>query len=166
MHRLTTDLVGQACRIFLPLAYAGGVGAVPAGKRCFLNLPAGQCMLAHLAADATIRDCCQVVRKGPEARGLLMRLGCSHFPHLKQKVQLVNHERGDLWLFSVDTHDAFSQTCFLPPPGDPEAAAWLHLQMKNVVLKQRIEAAWEQAGLETFNSLLRRDLEQCRPSIA
>ena len=31
-------------------------------------------------------------------------------------------------------------------------------------LKERIEAAWEQAGLMTFNALLRRDLDQARPS--
>jgi hypothetical protein len=166
MHRLTTDLLSQACRIFLTAAYPGGEGAVPAKKRGFLSLPAGQSLLDLLPDHAALNECCQVLRKNGDIRAVLVRLGASHYPHLKLKAQLVDHDQGDLWLFSVDTHDAFTQTCFLPPPGHPEAAAWAQLQAQNAVLKERIEAAWDKAGLMTFNSLLRRDLDQRRPSFA
>ena len=165
MHRLTTDLISQACRVFVSLAYPGGEAAIPARKRPLLELPPGQEMLKHLAGDPAVRECCQVVSaKGGGVKALLIRLGCAHFPHLKLKAQLLNHEQGDLWLFSVDTHDAFSSTSFLPPPGHPDAAKWQQLQCANAALKERIEAAWEKSGLMTFNALLRRDLDQSGPS--
>jgi hypothetical protein len=166
MHRLTTDLVSQACRVFLAVAYDGNDGAIPVKKRCFLSRPADEGLAAYLAGNAAMNECCQTVCKDGQVRALLVRLGCPHYPHLKLKAQLIDHEQGELWLFSVDTHDSFSKTCFLPPPGHPDAAAWMQLQAQNAALKERIEAAWEQAGLTTFNSLLRRDLDQRRPSFA
>jgi hypothetical protein len=165
MQRLTTDLVCQACRIFLEAAYPGGESAVPPRKRLLLEMPSAQVMLSYLESTAGLQDCCQVSRsKTGEPRGLLIRLGCGHYPHLKLKAQLVDHEGGTEWLFSVDTHDGFSAAHFLPPPDHPEAAAWTKMQQANAALKQRIEAAWEQAGLTTFNALLRRDLQSDRPS--
>jgi len=35
----------------------------------------------------------------------------------------------------------------------------MEMQLANVTLKEKIEASWEEAGLLTFNGLLRRDLE-------
>jgi len=151
--------------VFLPLAYPGGEAAIPAPKRPLLALPPGQEVLGYLPGDPAVRECCQVVNaKSGGVRAVLVRLGSAHYPHLKLKAQLVNHDQGNLWLFSVDTHDAFSATSFLPPPGHPDAARWTELQTANAALKGRIEAAWEQAGLMTFNALLRRDLDQARPS--
>jgi len=164
MHRLTTDLVCQASRIFLEQAYPGGESAIPARKRLVLEIPSGQEMLAYLTATQALKDTCQVVRtKAGEFRALLLRLGCTHYPHLKLKAQPVDQSNGD-WCFSVDTHDAFSSTSFLPPPGHPDAAKWQQLQCANAALKERIEAAWEKSGLMTFNALLRRDLDQSGPS--
>jgi hypothetical protein len=165
MQCLTTDLIRQACSIFLPLAYPGGDGAVPAKKQGLLNLPRGLDLLDHLSADAATRDCCQLVfGKTGSVRAVLFRLGCTHYPHLKLKVQLVDHDQGAVWLVGVDTHDAYSPTSFLPPPGHPDVAAWATLQAANAALKERIEAAWDQAGLTTFNGLLRRDLNKPPPS--
>jgi hypothetical protein len=165
MQRLTTDLVCQACRIFLETAYPGGESAVPPRKRLLLEMPAEQVMLTYVEQTPVLKDCCQVTRsKTGEPRALLIRLGCCHYPHLKMKAQLVNHDGGTEWLFSVDTHDGFSAQHFLPPPDHPEADAWTKMQQANAALKQRIEAAWEKAGLTTFNALLRRDLQSDRPS--
>jgi hypothetical protein len=165
MQRLTTDLVSQACRVFLAHAYPEGDSAVPPRRRLLLELPAGQPMLVCLEATPGLKDCCQVVTaKTGTPRALLIRLGCCHYPHLKLKVQQVDHPRGPILLFSVDTHDGFSATNFLPPPAHPDAAAWTKLQHANAGLKQRIEAAWEQDGLMTFNALLRRDLDNAWPS--
>jgi hypothetical protein len=164
MERLTTDLLGQACRIFLPLAYPGDEGTIPAKKRCFLQLPAGESMLTRLTRDPAVGECCQVLHKDGKKNALLVRLGCVHYPHLKLKVQCLNDDQGDIWVFAVDTHDAFSKTSFLPPADHPDRVAWEALQLKNGALKAQIEAAWEQAGLWTFKGLLRRDLANCQPS--
>jgi len=159
MQPLTTDLIGQACRIFLSLAYPDGDTAIPPRKRHLLQLPPGVPMLDHLDADQVTRDCCQVIPgKAGGARALLLRLGCCHYPNLKLKANLIDDDRQSVWLFSVDTHDAFSSTSFLPPADHPDAAAWLKMQAANVALKEKIEAAWDKAGLLTFNGLLRRDL--------
>jgi hypothetical protein len=55
----------------------------------------------------------------------------------------------------VDTHDAIRLD-----PGHPDAAGWARLQAANRQLKAQIELAWEDAGLQTFNSLLRRELDK------
>ena len=165
MHRLTTDLVSQACRLFLAEAYCGGESTIPPRRRLLLEMESGQEMLPYLESAPGLKECCQVVTaKNGGVRALLIRLGCNHYPHLKLKAQLIDHESGSEWLFSVDTHDGFSATNFLPPPDHPDAAAWTEMQHANAALKQRIETAWEQAGLTTFNALLRRDLQADRPA--
>ena len=96
----------------------------------------------------------------------MLRLGCCHYPNLKLKTQIIKDGSESEWLFSVDTHDAFSSTSFLPPPHHPDAPRWRILQADNCALKQKIEAAWEDAGLLTFNALLRRDLPKVLPSFS
>jgi hypothetical protein len=166
MQPLSTDLIGQACRIFLAAAYPGGEKAVPVNKQFWLSLRPGLAML-DLVGEPAVKECCQVVpAKSGGVRALLFRLGCSGYPNLKLKVQLIEDHPDDSWLFSVDTHDGFSATSFLPPAGHPEAAAWTAMQAANVALKQRIEAAWQEAGLLTFNGLLRRGLGTVLPSLS
>src|SRR5262249_51974346 len=116
MQRLTTDLISQASRIFLSLAFPGGEEAIPARRRHLLTLPPAQPILDRLAADAALRDCCQVINgKNGDVRAVLVRLGCTHYPHLKLKAQLCDDGNGGVWIFAVDTHDAFSRTSFVPP---------------------------------------------------
>jgi hypothetical protein len=165
MQRLTTDLVAQACRIFFSLAYPGGDATIPAAKQRLLQLPAGLEMVQVVETEASMSGCCQVIPSGTGGvRAVLVRLGCCHYPNLKLKAQLIQDGQESDWLFSVDTHDAFSSTSFLPPPEHPEAPAWRSLQAANVALKEKIEAAWDKAGLLTFNGLLRRDLPTTKPS--
>jgi hypothetical protein len=166
MQQLTTDLITQACRVFLALAYPGGETDIPAKKRCVLAMPPGQNLLDHLANDVAVNECCTVARRDGKVRAIWLRLGCNHYPHLKLKIQLLEHKQGDIWLFGVDSHDKFSANYFVPPPGHPEADAWMKLQAQNRMLKERIETAWEQAGVATFNSQMRRDLDQRWPSFA
>jgi hypothetical protein len=167
MHPLSTDLVSQACRIFFSLAYPGGEDAVPEKKRHLLHLPPGLLMLDFVEAVCFAPDCCQVIRaKSGGDRALLLRLGCCHYPNLKLKTQIIEDGRESEWLFSVDTHDAFSSTSFLPPADHRDAARWRMMQADNCALKQKIEAAWEEAGLLTFNALLRRDLPKVLPSFS
>jgi len=164
MQRLTTDLISQACRVFLGLAYPGGETQIPPAKRHVLLLPSGLPILDYVASDAAMQSFCQT-EQGKISGGkiLLVRLGCVHYPNLKLKVQLPAGDPQGEWVFSVDTHDAFSSTSFLPPPDHPDAERWTAMQAANVALKEKIESAWEQAGLLTFNGLLRRDLPGARP---
>jgi hypothetical protein len=72
-------------------------------------------------------------------------------------LQIVDHAN-DECVFSVDTHDGI-----FFDPAHPDAANWAELQQSNRALKEQIEHAWEEAGLLTFNALLRRELSGTSP---
>jgi hypothetical protein len=74
-------------------------------------------------------------------------------------VQLMEHHGNSIWVYTVDTHDAFSRNNPQPPPDHPESAQWLALQETNRQLKDQIEDELDQAGFPTFKSLLRGDLK-------
>jgi len=140
--------LGQACRIFLTLAYPDGEPSIPAAKRAYLSIPAEPGLEMLLKPPV-----CQLLPR-PEGgvRGYAFRLGSNAFPHLK--LQVVGQGEQDL-VFSVDTHDQIRVD-----PKHPDAIAWGELQNANRKLKEKIERAWEAAGLLTFNALLRRELEK------
>src|SRR5262249_37091535 len=94
-------------------------------------------------------------------KGYAFRLGSAGFPHLK--LQVTEYRARGLWVFAVDTHDSFPRSVPAPPESDPDYAAWTALQKTNRQLKERVERAWEQDGLWTFNRLLRTDLEEPGP---
>jgi hypothetical protein len=148
MKGLTTTVLDRACRIFLQLAYPEGGHTVPPPKNAYLSLRADQPLEELLAPPL-----CQPLRsRDGGLRGYALRLGSAAHPHLK--LQIVEHVDAGC-VFSVDTHDAFSLD-----PQHPDAARWSALQTSNRQIKERIERAWEEAGLLTFNALLRRELEQ------
>lgn len=138
--------LAHACRIFLHLAYPGAPESIPEPRRGFWDLDEGQ-ELEPLQRPPL----CEPLRnENGSRRGYAWRLGSASYPHLK--LQAVTQADGTL-LFAVDTHDALRV-----PPDHPDAAGWSALQVANRQLKERIEKAWEEAGLLTFNGLLRRDL--------
>ncbi len=148
MSDLPVALLGRACRTFLTLSYAGGMDAIPAVKRPYLDIAPGQALEPLLAPPV-----CQVLPAlGGGVRGYAFRLGSSTYPHLK--LQAVRCE-GGIWVFAVDTHDAV-----LLPPGNPEAEGLARLQAANRRLKEQIERAWEAEGLLTLNALLRRAVDR------
>jgi hypothetical protein len=158
MHpEIMTVCLGRACRIFLDLAYPGGPETIPPARRCFYDLNCDR-SAAEILDGAPAEVCQPIEAGGDRQRGYALRLGSSHFPHLKLKLQLIDHDAAGTWVFTVDTHDAFSKQSVYPPSDHPDAAAWIALQAANRDLKSRIENAFEEAGLVTFNSLLRRDL--------
>ncbi len=135
MTGLTPALLERACRIFLQLAY-------PEGNR---SVPPPEVLLAS--------PLCQPLPAGGDARpGYALRLGSALHPHLK--LQIVDHADAGC-VFSVDTHDAFRLDARAS-----DAHRWSEFQKSNRQLKERIERAWEEAGLLTFNALLRRELEK------
>jgi hypothetical protein len=147
MCGLTTSLLGQASRTFLTLAYPGGPGTIPPNRRPFLNPAPDQPVELLLAPPL-----CEVLRTSEgDLRGYAFRLGSACYPHLK--LQVVRHDQGDAWIFSVDTHDALRLDA-----NHPDACGWKGLQIANRQLKEQIEHAWEAEGLLTFNGLLRQEL--------
>jgi hypothetical protein len=144
MTGLPTSLLARAFRIYFAHAYPDG-GVPPAPHRCAAAAP------EHDLASLLEPPVCQPVR-GPDgdARGYFWRLGSVAYPHLKLQLSTCGAE----WVFAVDTHDGMKL-----PAGHPDAARWAHIREANSRLKEEIEGAWEEAGLLTFNALLRRGLE-------
>ncbi|HEY7330003.1 MAG TPA: hypothetical protein VH592_20375 [Gemmataceae bacterium] len=145
MKGLTTALLERACRIFLERAYPQGTDTIPPPKNNFVAIDVAQPVESVLAPPV----CQPMLRRDGGLRGYALRLGSEKHPHFK--LQIVDHDAG--CVFSVDTHDGFSLD-----PAHPDAARWTELQTANRRLKEEIERAWEEAGLVTFNGLLRREL--------
>jgi hypothetical protein len=161
MQQLTTQLLGQACRIFMALAYPEGSASVPAKKRLYFDLPADQPVAAFLPPAVCAQGVCRELRRDSGTLcGYDLRLGSAGFAHLKLRLQLVEQSSDTIWVFMVDTHDAFSNASRFPPPDHPDCKQWLQLQDANRALKEKIEAAFEQNGLATLNSLLREELQR------
>jgi hypothetical protein len=146
MNELTTAQLDQACRIFLDLAYPEGRHTIPPPKCVFPSLPLDGPLETVLRPPL----CQPLLARDGGIRGYALRLGSAMHPHLK--LQIVAHDDGSC-VFSVDTHDAF-----LLDPRDPDRERWSELQQSNRQIKEQIERAWEEAGLLTFNGLLRREL--------
>jgi hypothetical protein len=159
MQQLTTHLLSRVCRIFLELAYPEGPSTIPVKKRLYFDIPSEQPIEAFLPPSAGAVGVCQA-RSGDtgELCGYDFRLGSSHFQHLKLRLQLVNVNNVATWVAMVDTHDAFSKDTSCPPADHPDAQVWLQIQNANRALKQKIEAAFEQNNVATFNSILRDGL--------
>jgi len=163
MESLTPDILSRGCQIFLALAYPGGLSTIPEKKQPYAAIPLDRPVSDFLPPAKVADGICHVLSApGGGMRGFAFRLGSERFPHLKLKLQLIDYDNTTTWVFMVDTHDAFSRSSFHPPPDHPDAKSWRELQMHNRKMKERIEAQLEAAGLETFNSLLRRDLERSK----
>jgi hypothetical protein len=155
MEGLTTELLARACRIFLTLAYPGGAETIPENRRHFYDLTTAE-PIEHFLVSAAPEICQPLPMEKGAFRGYALRLGSTTFPHLKLQVTL--HPEGGQIVFGVDTHDAFPRSGTLACEGHPDHIAWTRLQQANKQLKERIESAWEQADLITFNRLLREGL--------
>jgi len=162
MQQLTTQLLSRVCRIFLELAYPEGPATIPVKKRLYFEIPGDQSIEAFLPPSACAVGVCQT-RKGDtgELCGYDFRLGSIDFQHLKLRLQLVNVNNVATLVAMVDTHDAFSKDASCPPAEHPDAKVWLEMQKANRALKEKIEAAFEQNNVATFNSILRDELKGC-----
>jgi hypothetical protein len=90
------------------------------------------------------------VGKGPNGCPIVaLRLGNARYPHMKLQIQPWEAPQG--FLLSVNTHD---QVLALDPRA-PDAEAYRSLQAENQRVKERIEQAWDDAGLPTFLRYLR-----------
>lgn len=161
MLPLSTDMLSLACRTFLQMAYPAGEDAIPASRRIYLDLPSGRNLWDYHLESPLPASSFQLIRNEMgENYGCAIRLGCSHFPHLKLRVQEIGEGEQKRWLFTVDTHDSFSRHFHRPPSDHPDSVGWRILQEANSELKEKIERAWAKEGLLTFNGLLWEGLEQ------
>lgn len=166
MESLSAETLARGCNIFMTLAYPSGISTVPDKKKPYYSIPLDCRVNDYLPPAPAAEGICQVLNApGGGVRGFAFRLGSQCFPHLKLKVQFIDYVNVTAWVFMVDTHDAFSRSSFHPPADHPDAKAWRELQKKNRELKEKIESRFEQEGLETFNSLLRRDLERWKSGV-
>lgn len=165
MGNLTTELLARACQIFMTIAYPAGLDSVPVKKKPYFDISLDRPVTDYLPPAPLAEGVCEALpAPGGGIRGYAFRLGSAHFPHLKLKMQLVDYDNAS-WVCMVDTHDAFSRSSFHPPAEHPDAKAWRDMQRLNRQLKERIEGQLEREGLETFNSLLRKDLERWKAPV-
>jgi len=157
MPLLSTPLFARACRIFMEAAYPQGAAAIPEHKRAYACIPDSAAIADYLAPAPCAQGVCQKL----DEDHFTFRLGSARYINLKLKVQCVADHGVCRCVFAVDTHDSFSKEHAQPPPDHPDAPAWLELQSANRALKEKIEAAWERAGILTHNGLLRRQLNGC-----
>jgi len=144
----------------MTFAYPDGPSSVPAKKLPYYDIPSGAAPDAFLPPAACALGLCEELRGDAGVNcGYELRLGSSAFPHLKLRLQVVQHGDQPVWIYMVNTHDAFSKQTRFPPPDHPDAKKWMLLQTANRHLKQRIEEEFEKNGLTTFNSLLRDELK-------
>jgi len=159
MRELTTSQLGQACRIFMELAYPGGTATIPLKKRAYYAIDPARPLRDFLPPASEACGIAQDLSTRKDGScGYEFRLGSAYFPHMKLRVLLMEQHGESVWVYTVDTHDAFSRHSVQPPTDHPDAAAWLALQDTNRQLKDRIEDELEQAGFPTFKGLLRGDL--------
>ena len=148
MKGLTTALLDRACRIYLERAYPEGISTIPHPNNTYGFLRPDQPLEGLLVPPL----CQPLSGRDGSIRGYSLRLGSACHPHLK--LQIVSQDQEGC-VFCVDTHDTF-----VLDSADPDCPRWNQLQMVNRRLKEHIERAWEDAGLLTFNSLLRRELSR------
>lgn len=138
---LSPALVRRAVGLYFEHAWPpGGGGAVVAAPR----LPRD-----HLEGAATLGELFERFDRARTADGSVrytLRLGNPRYPFMKFVVQeyLVDGE----YFFTVDTHDHLDVR-----PGSPDYDEWVRIKRFNRELKARIEDAWQDAGLPTFEDL-------------
>lgn len=143
-RRIRLEALRRAVDLYLAIAYPDGAAIPPAvAKRLGWGTDGEPDAL--LAGPPFER-----VGKNPAGAPIVaLRLGNARYPHMKLQIQPWDGGQG--CLLSVNTHD---QVLSLDPKS-PDAAGFRALQAENQRIKEAIEAAWDEAGLPTFNRYLR-----------
>ncbi|CAN5908533.1 hypothetical protein BH23PLA1_BH23PLA1_11190 [soil metagenome] len=152
LRALRIDVLRQAVAIYLEHAYAGTEPPEMVLRR--LEWADGV-DAAQLLTSSPFEKVSPAGALRPEIYAL--RLGNARYPHMKLQVQPWPTPAG--FLLSVNTHDQV----LAPPPDSPDAEPFRVLQADNQQIKERIELAWDQAGLPTFLRYL-RDYIQKQPA--
>jgi hypothetical protein len=159
VETLTIRDLASACRIFMGLSYPDGRDSIPDIKRPYCDMTPESSIADFLPPGPFSVGICQDLSKLKGGiPGYEFRLGSSVHPHLKMRVQVISLHKGEVWVFSVDTHDRFVLQAVKHLSAE-NAEAWRILVRKNSVLKHQIEEALALAGLITPRSLLKLDLK-------
>ncbi|MDE0903686.1 MAG: response regulator [Planctomycetota bacterium] len=139
IENLTPSHVRRAIEIYQEKAWPSG----PPG-----NSPVD---MEQVAKAQTIQELTEAFER-PKAEDQVscerytLRLGNWRYPFMKFVMQEYLVE--DEFFFSVDTHDDLRVD-----PSMPDYGAWCELRELNRVMKERIEAAWFEEGLPTYDDL-------------
>lgn len=137
------SVLWKAIDCYLQVAYGG---PPPSAVRARLDT-------LHALQPDSFYDSTVFEKRGEGAAAkLLLRLGNPAYPHMKLCVERRPDRQG--FLFRADTHDA--HCC--PIAGSREYGPFRKLMDMNREIAQKIEAAWEEAGVPTFKTFLKQDL--------
>ena len=144
-------VLGDAVDIFLARAYPDGAGEQVSAK---FTVPDDGELVRWLIetvgepepADADIDS----------VRSTALRLGNAQYPHMKLRLSRV--PRHDVYLFTVDSHDAILQAL----PGSPDHEAVEALKRHNATLASDIIAAMDAANLPTERNFLREKIRHAK----
>jgi hypothetical protein len=136
----------RAVDVYLALAYPDG--GIPEVVKRRLNWESGEAV-----ADLVTRAPFETIAKPGQRTVYCLRLGNARYPNMKMQIQSWPTSVG--YLLSVNAHDQISGI----PDDAPGMAEFREIQESNRVLKERIEQAWDEAGLPTFLRYLRSYLE-------
>jgi len=89
-------------------------------------------------------------------RSFALRIGNAAYPHMK--LRLSRPPRDRVFLFSVDSHDAFLRA----EVDNPDRQSLERLKKHNAGVVAAVNAAWDAAGLTTQREYLRKKIEQAR----
>lgn len=151
LQRLRLDLLRQAVRLYLELAYPSG--SVPEAVRRRLQWREG-CSPSELLAEPPFERAGKA--PGRQSPIWALRLGNHRYPHMKLQIQPWPNEAG--FMLSVNTHDQVAGVNL----SEVDAQAFRDLQAENQRLKELIENAWDDAELPTFLRYLRDYIESRR----
>jgi hypothetical protein len=104
--------------------------------------------------DAAQRDPADAPLEG--VRSFSLRLGNANYPHMK--LRLSRPPKDNVFLFSVDAHDAFLHA----PPGSGDYGTLEELKRQNSRMTAAITALWDENGLPTERNYLRLKIDQAR----
>ena len=109
---------------------------------------------AYLMSDSVERT--EQGARANKVRSFALRLGNVMYANMKLRISRV--PRGEAFVFSVDSHDAFLQAS----SGSGDAEALRELKDHNAALARKIESAWDAAGLPTQKAFLRRKIKEAK----
>jgi hypothetical protein len=89
-------------------------------------------------------------------RSFVLRLGNTQYPHMKLRIS--RPPKDNVFLFSVDAHDAFLRA----PAGSSDFLALEALKAHNARVAREITGAWDAVGLPTERTYLRGKIQQAR----
>lgn len=146
----TADEIRRAVALYLELAYRGESPASAGRLIPPERFEPNQWLMSDLAerdpANAPLAN----------VRSFALRFGNWQYPHMK--LRLSRPPNDNVFVFSVDAHDAFLDA----PAGSPDRGPLEELKRNNAAIAATVLAAWDAAGLLTERNYLRQKIRQAR----